>query len=228
MNRKKRLFIMLAAMLMFVVLMACDGSDRLAGEVVSPTESAAESDLTYISGELFSPEVILQLQSEARYAFEQIFLPTVIYDSSKEEVTNLLNMLDVSGMEELLLDSWVYLVDAFIDFSVTDGILAAPVSRDVLGLGDEHILDISVERLTENTPVFIISMLDIQQLLRSTYVAIVYHDKELQIYTLEQGDDFHMFSFVNLHSRGSFFEVENDRDAFIEAIVSVLDEDVGG
>ena len=127
-------------------------------------------------------------------------------------------------MEELLLDSWARLAEAFINFLITEGTLTTPEERDVLGLGDEHISEITAEMLTEDTPAFIISMLDTQQILRSTYIAIVYHDNELQIYTLEQSEGFHMLCFVNLYSRGSLFEVENDRYAFTYAIISVLDE----
>ena len=205
MNYKKGLFSILAIMLTLIVLVACDRDAQ--------PEVARSTEFT---------EDVLQLQSEARYVFEQMFLPTVVYDSDSEEIIDLLSSQDVLGMEELLLDAWEHLTENFIEFSVMEDDLEDSADRDALGLGDEHIREVTVEMLNEDTPAFIISMLDIGKFLRSTYIAIVYHNNELQIYTLEQSDGFHMFCYVNLHSRGSFFDVENDRDAFIEAIISVL------
>ena len=213
---------MLAAMLILITLVACDQDDEPDDEI---TTSSDQSDSAEES-ENHSQVEILQLQSEARYAFEQMFLPSVIYDTENDEVIDLISNQDESGMESFLLDAWEDLVEMFINFSVTEGELDAPVERNVLGLGDEHITSVTAEMLDEETPAFIISMLDIEQFLRSTYIAIVYHDNELKIYTLEQSDGFHIFCFVNLHYRGSYFEIENDRDAFIEAIVYVLDGDI--
>ena len=223
MKSKKVFLIMLAVMLMLTILVACNGDGDSAEVTVAPTDSAGESDSLEDSGELPSPDEILQLQSDARYTFEQMFLPTVVYSTDSDEIIELLSRQDESGMKTLLLDTWEQMVVAFIDFSVTEGNLSTPVARDVLGLGDEHITSVTAEMLTEDTPAFIISMLDIEQFLRSTYIAIVFHNNELQIYTLEQSHGFHMFCFVNLHSRGSFFDVENDRDSFTQAIISVLD-----
>jgi len=226
MRDKKRLFIILAALLTLVTLVGCFDRDDDSEEAITTTEPADELGSAEESQVgLLSPADILQLQSDARYAFEQMFLPSVVYQSDSEEVIDLLDTLDASGMEALLLETWAHFADVFIDFSVTEGTLDAPVERDTLGLGDEHIIEVTAEMLSEDTPAFIISMLDIEQLSRSTYIAIVYHENdELQIYTLEQSNDSYMFYFVNLYSRGSFFEVENDRDAFVEAIISVLDE----
>lgn len=221
MKYKIRLVIMLIVMLTMTALVACD-RDNETGATMS-TESTNEFDFAKKSG-FPSPEEIFELVSEARYAFEQMFLPAVVYSSDKEEIIDLLDTLDVLGFETLVLDSWERLADAFIDFAVMEGILVTPAPRDVLSLGDEHILEVTAESLTEEVSAFIISMLDIEQPLRSTYIAIVYYDSELQIYTLEQSDDFHMLCFVNMYYRGSLFEVDNDHDAFLEAIAYVLDE----
>jgi len=218
-----RFVYMLIIMLMMTVLVACDRSNESEEDALTSIESTDESDLKK-STDFPSPEEILELVSEARYVFEQMYFPAVVYNSDKEEVIDLFNTLDVSGIKTLVFNSWENLADSFIDFAVIEGILASPVSRDVLGLSDEHILEITAESLTEDISAFIISMLDIERSLRSTYIAIVYYDNELQIYTLEQSDDIHMFCFVNMYNRGSFFEIENDRYAFIEAIIYVLDE----
>ena len=225
MKCKIRLVIMLIVMLMMTALVACDRDNEPEEGATTSTESFAVSNYTKKSTDFPSPQEILELVSEARYVFEQMFFPAVVYNSDEEEVIDLMNTLDELGMERLVLESWESVADAFIGFSIVEGILSNPIPRDVLGLGDEHILEVTAESLTEDVSAFIISMLDIEQSLRSTYIAIVYYNNELQIYTLEQSEGFHMLCFVDMYYRGSLFEVENDRDAFLEAIIYVLAED---
>jgi len=43
------------------------------------------------------------------------------------------------------------------------------------------------------------------------------------MFTLEESYGFHMFCFVGVDMRGSFFAIENDKDAFIDAILEVLE-----
>ena len=218
MKQLKLLFITFSALL---ILQGCTRP----AEEVEPESTVDVPNAEASLAELPSAVDILQIQSDARYAFEQMFLPLVVYESDREGIISLLNAQDTVSMKEFLLEAWEYLTYTFIDFSIMEGTLAEPVAREVLGLGDEHITQVTAEMLNGNIPAFIISMLDIEQFLRSTYIGIVYlGNDDLQIFTLEQSHGFHMFCFVNLNTRGSFFEVDNNRDAFIEAIIYVLDE----
>jgi len=172
-----------------------------------------------------SPAEILQFQSDARYVFEQLFLPGLVYEEfSSEAIIEALHNFDTAGMEEFFFQAWDFFVQTFLEFSLIQGTLPRPIAREDLGLGEEHIVEVTMERLDENASAIIIKLLDIEEFLRSTYIAIVYGGaEELQMFTLEQSHGFHMFCFVNADSRGSFFAVENNREAFIEAILSVLE-----
>jgi len=177
------------------------------------------------SADQISPAEILELQSGARWLFEQRFLPSVVFEFH-EEIIDYISEFDEDGMESVLLWAWEYVTAIFAEYELGDQFALAEESRplETFGLGDEHIAEVTIEQLNEDSIGAIIKMLDIGEVRRSTYIGIVYtEDSELRMFTLEQSYGFHMFCFVGVESRGSFFEVENDRAAFIEAIIDVLE-----
>ena len=189
----------------------------------APTE-AAQGELPPLS-ERIDAEEILQLRSDARWLFEQMFLPRIVFELSGEAIMDYIENSDVEAMRELLLAAWSYVTAAVAGQALGDRVsfMDEDNPREALGLGDEHIVDVTRELFDQHAAGFLIKMLDIEQFLRSTYIAIVYSETEgLRMFTLEQSEGFHMFCFVEVDSRGSFFAVENSREAFIEAIRSEL------
>jgi len=188
-----------------------------------PTETPSPEPMPSPGTESALSEGLIELQSEIRYVFEQFFLPDIVYVMEREDVIDWLADLDAESMEELLFEAWEFIVDTLLDHAERSGV--ALLSREEMGLGDEHIVSVTAEAIREDVNAFIIKMLDIEQFLRCTYIAITYHETNgLQIFTVEQSHGFHMFCFVSENSRGSFFEVENNPDAFIEAILEVIDD----
>jgi len=167
-----------------------------------------------------------QLQSDVRYVFEQIWLPQVVLEFDSETIVAYIRDANVEAMRESLVLSLEFVAMRMMMETFSEELMEDPLGfYDMLEeqRWEEHIVDVTMEPLDEETSAFIIKMLDIEQFLRSTYIAIVYNEAHgLQIFTLEQSHGFHMFCFVNIGSRGSFYAVENDREAFIEAIISEL------
>jgi len=199
-------------------------------EEVPTTPQATETPQTEpptLDGQIDAVEMLLQVQSDARYVFEQIWLPHMVFEFESEEIAAFIKDSNVEGMRENLLLSWEFVAMQAIIEMFGERIFDGP-DLDILGQlyelrFDEHVVDVTIESLDEETSAFIIEMLDIEQFLRSTYIAIVYSEAHgLALFTLEQSHGFHMFCFIEIDSRGSFFEVENNREAFVEAIRSVL------
>jgi len=92
--------------------------------------------------------------------------------------------------------------------------------------GDENIVEVTIESLGEKTTAAFIKMNATGWSHLSEYIAIVYTDGEgLAYYTLERSYGVgnqapYFFCFVDLYSRGTFFEIENTREAFINAIMT--------
>jgi len=163
---------------------------------------------------------IVEFISEARWVFEQQILPMAVFQDV-DFIVELIEDADTDGMKEALVELWGFVVEMMLMNSYD---LGGTFSLDELGMGSEHIMEVTIESLDEETTAFIIKMLDIDQVRRSTYIGIVYRETEgVRMFTLEQSYGFHMFCFVGADSRGSFFEVENDRGAFIAAIIEVLE-----
>ena len=184
---------------------------------------------------------IAEMRHEARYMFEQRMLPIIVYD-----VELLVIIMLAASHEDIMngfiLDIWtsaaagVIIEDAA--FSGEDinfdnmAELQAIVNerRPLFGLGDEHIVSVTIEQIDNNTSVAIIELLDTGWAMLSTYIGIAYSNTYgLHIFTLERsidllgtGDVPYMFCFVDIDSRGSFFPIENDRDAFIDAIRYIM------
>lgn len=168
---------------------------------------------------------IMEMRSNARWVFEQIFLPGVISEFH-ESVIEYLRDYDEDGIDSFMVWAWSHMTTLFIDYEFSDRNEFFDLSRSMLEatLGDEHIVEVTIERLNDDVIAAIIKLLDMEESHRSTYVGIVYSgEHELRLFTLEQSAGFHMFCFIGVEQRGSFFPVDNDREAFVEAILEVIE-----
>ncbi|MCL2368288.1 MAG: hypothetical protein FWC72_04770 [Oscillospiraceae bacterium] len=195
-----------------------------------PTVAPVETEPPSSDGEISAAE-ILELQSDARWIFEQRLLPSVVFEFHGE-IIDFLNDFDAEGMEMILLWAWEYVASVMAEYELGDRISLFDNYDerllDAIGLGDEHIAEVAIEQLSEDVVGAIVKMLNIDQPQRSTHIGIVYsEDSGLRVFTLEQSfDDIYVLCFVDVEGRGSFFQIENDRDAFIEAILEVLETQI--
>ena len=176
-------------------------------------------------GEEISAAEILDMQSDARWLFEQQFLPMVVLEFH-QEVIDFINDFNEAEMEMFLLWAWEYVASIVVEYELGDRFALLDANRPLesIGMGDAHIANVAIEQLDDDILAAIVKMLDIGEVRRSTYIGIVYTaDSELRMFTLEESYGFHMFCFIGVEARGSFFAVENDRDAFIGAILEVLE-----
>lgn len=182
-----------------------------------------------------------ELQYNARYMFEQSVLPRTIYEY-EEETIYYINTLNAEIMKNNILGIWevaaaevIYndakLSGEELDLNDMDGFWAVVDERRPLyGLGDEHIVDVSIEAVDSDTNAIIITLMDTDWVLLSTYIGIAYNEEMgLNIFTLERSADLmgsgtapYMFCFVNVESRGSFGTIDNDRETFVRSIHSVM------
>ena len=198
---------------------------------VEPVEPVEPEPLPSI--DQITPAELLKLQSDARWLFEQRFLPSAVFEFHRE-IIDFINDFDADGMEAFLLWAWEHVAAIVAEYQLGDQFTLSDEYRplEAFGLGDEHITEVTIEQLNKDMVAAIIKMLDMDEVRRSTYIGIVYSaESELWIFTLEQSYDFHVFCFVGIEERGSFFEVENNRAAFIETIIEVMEtqaEPAGG
>ena len=205
----------------------------------------SEAELPRLQGgtlyEIVSPSNLNRFQYSNRYTFEQFFLPSVLF-SLDEEVIHMLQTGDLNSMRELVFDAWTAQVlimiaqevpDIFDEFADMPDIVFdvfAAFALNEVGLGDEHIVEVSFEELNEYTNAFIIEMKDVQAGLLSTFVGIAYNDiNGLFMFTLERAAvvDAHVFCALHISFRGSFFPIENTREAFAAYIGYAMDGALG-
>ena len=164
-------------------------------------------------------EKLAELRRSARWLFEQQVLPSVVFgDDDSDIIAQFMSESDVDSVKEILTFFWEFTVETMISYE-----LEGAFSPDELDLGPEHIMEVTIETLEEGWIASIIKMYDIEQWLISTYIGIVYSEiGGFRFYTLEQGEGFYMFCFRNRIGRGSIGQIENNREAFIEAIIGEL------
>ena len=206
--------------------------------------------------ETVSPENLTRFQYSSRYTFEQFFLPSIIFEMG-DVVTHMLQTGDLRGMSELVFDVWENQVIMYVPVDemiamVEDipGILEILMEaieagedemqlledlfHEITELGDGHIVDITFEELDEYTNAFIIEMKDVQAGWLSTFIGIAYNEMNgLFMFTLERAHDpagaeaVHVFCALHITSRGSFFPIENTREAFATYIGYAMDGALG-
>jgi len=199
--------------------------------------SAEDEDVDETVDEAVDTDEIVR---QIRYIFEQNHMPDVL-DMYSEELLLLFSEGDATLFEGLIRYEWNfvnrvlfagYLADNHAGYSFDDlGPLL--VSADALqaehGLGDEQIISATFERIGD-TGIFVIDMLETELPLIATFLAIAFNDDVgLSYFALERsmdwfntGDVPHAFAHISVDGRQNFGAVENDRDAFIEAIMDFM------
>ena len=203
-------------------------------EPEQPNQEESESEEFVVD-----EEIISSMQSIARYWFEQFAVADMV-----DVIDNIIIESLQSGDEVTLLE---YVLIAW-DFSAISAIYEHPdlveeagVDSDLIfsestseirllfGLGDDHIVDSWIEDINESTTAFVFQLYDIEVPRRSIYMAIAYNDElGLQVFTLEDIEGVSrmtgefMFCFVEVEYRGSFYSIEGNREAFIDAIYDAM------
>ena len=198
-----------------------------------------------ISGALFGygDDGIAEMQYNARILFEQTIFPREVFQSENVWV-ELITTSNLLYTEGLVLSLWEFAAATVIlnDYLLSGGEEPDYASeiwelsderRPLFGLGDEHIVDISIVRINADTNAVIVEMLDISRTLVSTFIGISYNETDgLRFFTLERSLDFlgdgnvpHMLCFITPYGRGNFgIIVGNNRDDFISALRLVINE----
>ena len=188
---------------------------------------------------LVDEKIISSMQSIARYWFEQFTVADMV-DALENMIIESLQSGDEANILEYVLIAWdvsaimaIYEHPDLVEEAGVDSDLIFSGStheiRLLFGLGDDHIVDSWIEEINEDTTAFIFQLYDIEVPRRSIYMAIAYNDNlGLQVFTLEEIEGVSritgefMFCFVEMDYRGSFYAIEGNRMAFIEAIYDVM------
>ena len=215
---------------------------------VEITTTMPEADYLTISwnlrgGSLYymiQPENLTSFQFVNRYTFEQFILPAHIF-ASMDYVVYMLNNENADAMIDFVLDLWTFQVAIAILYEMPEAVEHlhndmnygeifeyVNLFRSEIGLGDDHIADISFAALDAETNAFIIELKDVETRLLSTFIGIAYNEaKGLRVFSLEQsfeldGEVLHMFCVLDIVFRGSFRLVENSREAFSANICEAM------
>ena len=196
---------------------------------------------TYAAAEIEVFDIITDINNAVhatRYFFEQQRLPKIIFEN-QEELRTLINTGDSDGIKELVLAEWervsIGCVAGYL-LALDNGYSQANVSmlaestarkRAELGLGEGHIVSASFEQVNPNTNVVVVEMYYTNLWRLSSFIAIVYNEDDgLKYFTLERSIDgstgfFYTAYIVCLTTpagRIPFFQIDNNRDAFIYSI----------
>ena len=188
---------------------------------------------------LVDEEIIFYMQHIARYWFEQFIVADMV-DVLEDDIIESLLSGDEAILLEDVLSAWNFSAkyailehpDLVADAGFDSGLGFADITYEVrllFGLGDDHIVDSWIEEINENTTAFLFQLYDIEVPRRSIYMAIAYNEElGIQVFTLEEiegvsrySGEF-MFCFVEVYYRGSFYSIEGNREAFIDAIYDVM------
>jgi len=221
-----------------VIITKEEGSTEAHNNVTAATKPARYPKEGILYG--YGDDGIAELQYNTRYLFEQKILPRTIFEYEKETI-EYINALNSSKMKENILGCFELAAANVILNDLELSGEAVPENEDQIwalvdekrpefGLGNEHIVDIKIEKLDEYTNAIIIELLDTNWTMLSTYIGIAYSEAVgLQYYTLERSIDFlggndipYMFCHIGPTSRGSIHFIENDRQTFINAIRAVM------
>ena len=230
--KNNRFFCVLLAMVIFLGAFAVPA---IASD--SQTKPARYPDEGAFYG--YGDDGIAELQYNARYLFEQRYFPGTIFQYEKETI-DYIKTGNVTKMKQNILGMWeLGAADVIInDLELSGGTRPETMDeiwalvderRPEFGLGNEHVIDVTLEKIDADTDALIIELLDTEWTVISTYLAIAYNQTVgLKCFTLERsinpmGDDaLYMFCFVEADSRGSYHLIDNDKQAFITAIQSVM------
>jgi len=181
-----------------------------------------------------------EVRYDARYFFEQSLLLKNARDYEKEMIESIKDS-DRDIIESSVRISW----DQAAGNTLYNTLSSAEKKRADQGrdeyfeiinqkrleydLGDDHIVDVSIEKLGDDRSAVIVKMLEQDWFLLCTYIGITYDQNEkIRYFTLERSyddEDFdgriYMFCFINGPGvRGSIDLVDNDKEAFVKAMAN--------
>ena len=188
----------------------------------------------------YGDDGIAELQYNARYLFEQSILPKTVFEYEKETI-DYINAFNTDKMRENILTEWEYAAATVIlnDLKLSGGETPETADsmwayveekRPELGMGDEHVTEVAIEALDGNTKAIVIATLDTGWVPLSTFIGIAHNEAAgLKYFILERSFDLfgdgnapYMFCFVGDGVRGSYYAIENDRQAFVDAVLDVM------
>ena len=215
---------------------------KVEDEAVPEDESrlARDPERGIIQG--YGNDRISEIQYDARYYFEQYELPRILIEYENEMI-EFIETSNADGVDTFVQAAWLTSAAfaIFDDFTPEEEEYALQgfdqrwelIDQKILeyDLGKDHIVDISIEALDENTTAAIVKLYDTGWRPLSTYVAIVYNDDiGLVYFTVERSygdnedgsDDPYMFCWVEYEDRGSIYYIDNTKEAFMEAILELI------
>jgi len=178
-----------------------------------------------------------------RYFFERQRLPEMVF-GYQERIINLILNGNANEIEEFFRAEWHlistgaianYLMTSDEKYSLDNmPILMEGIAREraALGLGEGHVVSVTLERINSSTNAIIIEMHYTGLWRLGSLIAIAYNEEMgLRCFALERGlvllmsDDATLYS-VTTTERSSLFMISNDRAAFINAIRDVMSESI--
>ena len=224
-----------AALALFMTLAAACFPAEKEAESAPATDPYSEEFLLGREG-----GAMAELKYSALHLFEQKLLPGIVFEH-EQEFAGYIRSSDADKAREFILGIWALSASNAIlnglnmsaeEYASEDEELLWEYINDMRGtydLGDEQIVSITIEELGADAGAVIVKMSDTGLTLLSTYIAIAHSNAGLRYFTLEMspepdsgGEALYMFCYADLYSRGTYYEIENNKEAFIAAIKDEL------
>jgi len=207
--------------------------ERTEEYIISPLELEVFDIITHID---FAAHAV-------RYFFEQQHLPELLFDE-QEKFIGFISDGNVREIERLIRAEWErvsigavasYIMTPDAEYSQSDmPRLMEDIARKRadLDLGEEHIGSVASQRINNTTNAIVIEMYYTNLWRLSPFIAIVYNEEDgLKYFTLERTVDgagpFSTAYIVCLRTperRTPYFQIENNRAAFIYAIRDLMSD----
>lgn len=175
----------------------------------------------------------LQLHNDIRYNFEQDVLPNEIF-KNEQEYANLIKN-DPSAFTAKITDAWNtnaknYLSETSIDIE-NNWDTAEEKESTINDMIDSYELDfdsninLEVKKIDDNTYFALLDMANINQMLVSSYIGIVYKEGSgFSYFTLEQSfDDYFLMCDIKADgSHENYGPLDNNKTAFVNKVKKLL------
>jgi len=177
-----------------------------------------------------------KLRYDARYLFEQKDLPKFVF-SNESDFIKCFQSSDLETVKKEIQIEWKLAVATVLISTLSPDVQAYALQgvdqlNEVLdplvaeyGLGNEHLVSVTFESIDNNRSCILIEMLEMDETLLCTYIAIVYSEGGgLKYYTVERTfglgstERQYMLCFVDQSGRGSFGLVESNKESVLKAI----------
>ncbi|MCL2530482.1 MAG: hypothetical protein FWE41_09220 [Coriobacteriia bacterium] len=187
------------------------------------------------SGQSFTADQ-QKIRYNARYLYEQKSLPQFLFSNESDFIKCFQNS-DTASVEKELRIEWEFSVAMTLipTLSADEQAYALQGSDELFevldrltpqyGLGPEHIVSVTLETIDSNRSCFLIEMLELDEELLCTYIAIVYSaEGGLNYYTVERTMSFgsskneYMFCYIDQQGRGSLGLVDSNKESVLKAI----------